>query len=52
VADVAGLVRRAAEQWESDPQAGWHSKPKIDWFFDSPTNLQNIAAAVVSSLDY
>ena len=48
--EVAALLTNIAQRWETDPQAGWRSKPKVDWFFGSLTNLPDVAAKVADLL--
>ena len=48
--EVAALLTNIAQQWETDPQAGWRSKPKVDWFFGSLTNLPDVAGKIAELL--
>jgi hypothetical protein len=52
VGDVAGLVKRVADEWLLDPQAGWRSQAKVPWFFGSQTNIDNVANAVARKLGF
>ncbi|OBI53361.1 hypothetical protein A5706_22475 [Mycobacterium sp. E796] len=49
--EVAVLLTNIAQRWETDPQAGWRSKPKVDWFFGSQTNLPKVAAELADLLE-
>jgi hypothetical protein len=40
---AASHLRRMAELWTDDPGIGWRGKPRISWFFDSGTNLEELA---------
>lgn len=49
VFDLSAVSRRVSDlgrRWLADPECGWRGKPKVDWFFDGRSNIDEMISAL------